>query len=393
MRERTSSMFVSRGLAEWQVFMNQHECVGEWLENRPFGTKSQYGRKLMHFCETMEISPAQFQNLTRHQARDAVWKFIKPFIKASPSKAKNFMAALKSFYRNKDGEVLPFDSRRGGKHYFNAKRRKKAAREHVPDKPEMYRIIDAARNLRDKTVLLFLFQSGIRENALCHLRFKHVSRQLYADPQPKIPLRLRITEQVDWKLRGYNIDFYDTFLQGEAVQELKAWCDTYHKDKDPEKPLFFTLLGNPLKGERVWSIVKGCVRRAGLDETTIWVHTIRRAFRRVVRNTGLDDEFKEAIMGHVLPDSRENYFSRNDPSDIENAYMQIDFSREVPETKTQRQAKQIEDLTRQVEGLKALVEMPSYTLPDSLDEKQKIDALTKIMATIQKELEKLKRKG
>jgi len=329
--------------------MDAHECVREWLEIRPEGTRKQYGRRLLNFVEQTGVSPEEFLGLDRFEARDLIWKYVKPFIAESTSKAKNNLDALKSFYRSKDGETLPFDSRRGGKHYFNKKRRIKAAREHVPNKPEMYRIIEAATNIRDKTMLLVLFQSGIRENALYHLRFKHVKDGLY--PQPKIPLRLRIADKIDTKLRGYSIDFYDTFLQGEAVQELRAYCDKYHADRLDDKPLFYTRLGNPLNGERVWDIVKSCVRRAGLDAKNIWVHTIRKAFKRVVRHTSLDDEFKEAIMGHVLEGSRENYFSRNEPEEIAQEYMKIDFSREVPETKVQKQAEEIERLRRQVEEL------------------------------------------
>lgn len=378
LRDPESGRFVSSGPAPWQVFMGKHECVREWLETRPLGTRKQYGRKLMHFCEASGLSPREFLALDRRRARDIVWKFVKPFISESPSKANNNLAALKSFYRSKDGEILPFDSRRGGKHYFNGKRRKKAALEHVPNRPEMFAIIDAATNLRDNTMLLVLFQSGIRENAICHLKFGHVKDQLY--PEPKIPLRLRITDKIDTKLQGYMISFYDTFLQGEAVQKLRAYCDKFHKDQGPEKPLFYTRLGNAMNAERLWEIVKGCVKRAGLNPATIWVHTIRRAFKRVVRHTPLDDDFKEALMGHVLEGSRENYFSRNDPQEIAAEYMKIDFGREIPETKVQKQAQEIDKLRKEVERFDVfqrkimtllLQQKAAVVLPDK--ELQKLD--------------------
>jgi integrase len=201
LRDSESGRFVSSGPRAWQVFMNEYECVREWLKRRPVGTQAQYGRKLMHFCEVVSVSPAEFLESDRFAARDLVRRFIEPFIEESSSKAKNNLAALKSFYRSKDGETLPFDARRGGKHHFNIRRRKKAALEHVPNRAEMYRIIDATNNFRDKAMFLILFQNGIRVNALCSLKFKDVKAQLYQDGGPKIPLRLRITDKIDTKLR------------------------------------------------------------------------------------------------------------------------------------------------------------------------------------------------
>jgi integrase len=134
---------------------------------------------------------------------------------------------------------------------------------------------------------------------------------------------------MDTKLRGYSISFYDTFLQGEAVQALKAYCDEHHKDGEPDEPLFYTKIGTPMSAQAIWEVLKTCVKRAGLDPDTIWVHTIRKSFKREVRYTQLDPDFKEAIMGHVLPGSRENYFSRQRPQDVQEQCMKINFSREV----------------------------------------------------------------
>ncbi len=385
-RERNleTGRFVSSGPAAWQVFMKEHECVKEWLEIRPWGTRKQYGRKLMKFCEETSISPEEFLSFDRFKARNIVWKYAKPFINESTSKAKNNLAALKSFYRSKDGETLPFDSARGGKHYFNTKRRKKAAMEHVPSKAEMYRIIDASSNIRDKSMLLVLFQSGVRVNALCHLTFKDVKEQLCRQEGPKIPLRLRVSDEIDTKLRGYSINFYDTFLQGEAVEALKAYCDSYHKDGDENEALFYSKLGNPINETAVWEMLKRCVRRAGLDPKTIWVHTIRKAFKRVVRRANIDDDFKEAIMGHVLPGSRENYFSRQIPKEIEENYMKADFSREIPESEVQR----LRERLKEHEETLDLVTREFGNIMTVIAEKLGDEATLKIMREVKERLER-----
>lgn len=336
-RSEETGRYVSSGPQPWQLFVEKHRAVKEWLENRPSTTQGQYCRKLINFCEATGLPPEDFLKLNRFEARDTVWKFVKPFIRESTSKAKNHLAALKSFYRSKDGEVLPFDSRRGGKHYFNTKRRKKAAKEYVPTKAEMYRVIDMANNSRDKAVLLMLFQSGIRVGALCNLRFKDVKNQLYRREGPKIPLKLTVTDEIDTKLRGYSISCYYSFLQGEAVEALKAYCD--NQTKNDEDPLFISQLGNRLSRQGVWETLKRCVEKAGLDPENMWTHTVRRAFRDVLRHSDVKHEFQEVLMGHVLPGSEENYFSRTRVKDVEAEYMKIDFSREIARS-------QIEELKR-----------------------------------------------
>ena len=278
----------------------------------------------MNFCKFADVIPKDFQLMDRKEARDLAWSYIKTLLD-KPSVANVVMAALKSFYRNHDGEILPFDSHRGGKHYFNNLRRKKTAYEHVPTRKEVCEIVDMATSLRDKAIYLVLFQSGIRVNALCSLTYGMVKRQLQRN---KVPVRLRITDEIDTKLRGYRIAFYDTFIGKEAVEVLKKYCEMKHRNSSDDTPLSLSRTGKPMTPGLIWTNFKKAVRKSGLDAKTIWVHSLRKAFKRVVRKSDIDDDFKEAIMGHVLPGSRENYFSRTDPTEVRENYMQLDFSKE-----------------------------------------------------------------
>jgi len=138
---------------------------------------------------------------------------------------------------------------------------------------------------------------------------------------------LRITDEIDTKLRGYSIAFYDTFIGKEAIESLEKYCQSIQYSGD-NKPLFQTESGRRMNPVLVWSNIKKCIIRAGFDKKSITVHTFRKAFKRVVRQADIDEELKEAIMGHVLPGSRENYFSREDVEEVKKAYMKIDFSEE-----------------------------------------------------------------
>ncbi len=322
----------------FEKWIAEHEVVKEWMQGRPQNTRRCYARNLMHFCQAANIQPEAFQNFEGRNARNVAWSYLS-MLRSKTSVFVSVMSTIKSFYRNKDGDILTFDSRRGGKHYVNTRRVKRAAFEHIPSRNEMWKIIDMAKTLRDKAIFCLLFQSGIRLNALQRLTVGIVKKQL---EKGNIPLRLRITDEIDTKMQGYGIAFYDTFVGQECINLLKEYVRQTHANSEDNKPLFILRNGNRVSRGVVYANFKATVKRAGFNPKAVAVHTIRKAFKRVVRNTELDDEFKEAIMGHILPGSRENYFARNEPTEIENAYKRIRFGRE--NAVTEEHEKMIADL-------------------------------------------------
>lgn len=325
-------------MKKYEQFIEAHRKVKEWLKNRPQATRKNFATYLEQFCTAMGIKPEEWRNLDKFEARDLAWKFIEPKISEHSAVAKSTLIALKSWYRNKDGEQLPFDSARGGKHYLRVKH-KKASIEHIPNKKEMFQIIDMASSLRDKAILLFLFQSGVRVNVLQHITYGDVEKQLDKDV-----ITLKITEELDHKLRGRDIPFYYTFLNGEATETLRQYCRTRHKLSAHETPLFSAKDGaKPLAQQWIWRIVKMCVERAGFNPRTITTHTIRKAFRKIVRQTDIDDDDKEQLMGHVIAGSRQAYYDQKDVELIKKAYQKCNFQRDVPESEVTKLRKQLED--------------------------------------------------
>jgi len=334
---------------KYEEFIAEHSEVEEWLRNRPENTKRKFASCLKRFCEAIELKPIEWRNLDKFEARDLAWKYVQPFIKDHSGTAQDMLTALKSWYRNKNGEKLPFDSGKGGKHYLHIKHPKRAL-EHIPNKRETYQIIDMAGSLRDKSLLLLLFQSGVRVNVIEHLTYGHVKDQLDKDI-----ITLKITGDLDHKLRSRDIPFYYTFLNGEASETLKRYCEVKHENSSPETPLFPTKYGKPINQRYIWIIVKNCVRKAGFDAKAIWTHTIRKAFRKIVRQTPIDDDDKEQLMGHVIPGSREAYYDEKDVELIREAYQKCNFTREIPESnhvKMKNELEQLRSLPGMVEELK-----------------------------------------
>jgi len=320
----------------YEQFIKEHPTVEAWIRNRPRETRRKFASYLQDFCKTVNVDPEEWRHLDKFEARDLAWKYVEPKTASNPTVAKGALTTLKNWYRNLNGEQLPFDSNRGGKHYFHVTH-KKYVTEHIPNKTEIYQIVDMASSLRDKAILLFLFQSGVRVNVLEHLTYGDVQDELN-----KEVMAIRVTENLDHKLRGRNIPFYYTFLNGEGAETLRRYCEVKHKDSTPETPLFYTKGKRVITQAWIWKIVKMCVKRAGFNPKTMSTHTIRKSFRKIVRQTNIDDDDKEQLMGHVIKGSRLSYFDKKDVDLIREAYLKCNFTKEQPQSEVTKLRKQLE---------------------------------------------------
>lgn len=335
-----------------EQIMKDHQEIKAWLRDRPFNTQRHFAINLVDFCKSVKVTPEEWRRMDKFKARDLLWKYVEPLKVKGNSRAMLTVNAAKSWYRNLNGEVLPLDSAKGGKHAIK-RIRKKATFEHIPNKEEVYRIIDMAGNLRDRAILLTLFQSGIRSNALRRLTYGMVADQLNQDI-----FTLKITSDVDEKLRGTDIPFYYTFINGEAAISLRQHCEKSHKRSKPGTPLFYTKQSyKPLSQFWLWKIMHKCTSRAGFDPKTMWPHSLRKAFRKIVRQADIDDDDKEQLMGHAIQGSREAYFDRHEVELIKAAYEKCNFAREVPRSEVTKLRQQLEDKTTQMQGLEKRIEL------------------------------------
>jgi len=373
-------------MKSYEKFIEAHPEVKAWLNNRPEQTRRNFAQSLMRFCKTMKIEPEAWRRLDKFEARDLAWKYVEPKIGEHSTVAKSDLTALKSWFRNLKGELLPLDSARGGKHHIHVRHRKHEI-EHIPDKLEMYQIIDMASSLRDKAILLFLFQSGVRVNVLEHITYGHVADQLQEEN-----ITLKITGDLDHKLRSRDIPFYYTFLNGEGAETLRRYCKIAHENSKPETPLFYTSGKKPISQGWVWKIVKMCSERAGFNRKTMWTHTIRKAFRKIARQANIDDDDKEQLMGHVLTGSRQAYFDKKDVELIREAYLKCNFTREIPESNHIKMKREIEELQNKVlelESQKQMVVTPQFT--EALNQMTK-EQLQQLAAGFQKMIEEALKK-
>ncbi len=214
--------------------------------------------------------------------------------------------------------------------------RKKVAIEHIPARAEIYRMAENAGSLRNKAVILCLFQSGVRVSCLCNWIYGLVASQLYPEIT-RLPVKIRVTPNMDTKLSLYGLSYYVTGFGQEAAFALRDYLD-YRVESGwnprPSDPLFVvqgkTVQQLKIRRDTVWRIVKSSAERSGLDPESVWVHCLRKSFRKVLNATPqIDEDTKEALMGHKLPGSRGSYFDYHDEDEVMSKYMEADFSRPV----------------------------------------------------------------
>ena len=76
----------------------------------------------------------------------------------------------------------------------------------------------------------------------------------------------------------------------------------------------------------IYTMFKIGIRNAGLDPTKIWIHTLRKAFDKVLVKADVDPDLREGMMGHRIPGIRGNYWVYHDVQHAYNAFRKSDFS-------------------------------------------------------------------
>lgn len=306
----------------------------EWLEG--YGnlkTREDYARAFMIILRGTGLTTKQLLDLDKADARKRVLAIVREYERAGRvAAAIQIQAAAAAFFEQHD-KPLGFKKKDRIK-----KKRKKVAIELIPNKLQVYAMAeyikkpDSPDRIRTRAIILCLYHSGVRVGCLSRWTVGLVREQLY--PNIQVPVRLRITNQLDKKLSEYGLDYYYTFLQNEAATALREYLDWRMqteggnlKDEDLIfKPSRKFAKNNGTEPDRVLQLVKTAAKNTGLDPKRVWTHAMRKSFRKVLNATPeLDEDTKESLMGHRLPGSRENYFDKHDLDEIAGKYMKASF--------------------------------------------------------------------
>src|SRR5437867_4641534 len=311
----------------------RYRCVRDYLDN--YTSKSTRTQRLYVLEKVLKAGrltdPDQLLKLSESQAKTLIKRICQFYIQqGKQSYARIISITMRGFFEAHDRELHFKRSEQ-----VRTPRLVKINIERIPSKIEVYRMADVAGSLRNRAIVLCLYQSGIRPSCLSNWNYGLVSEQLY--PEVKSPVQLKITPDLDNKLNLYGLPYYVTFLAEESARALREHIDE-RKKRDgwtpkPSDRIFVTASsasrGQPLDLSGIWSVIKFAAAHASLDPKSLWPKVLRKSFRKTLNTTeNLDEDTKEALMGHRLPGSRGNYFDYHDLDEVREKYLRVDWSRD-----------------------------------------------------------------
>jgi integrase len=312
----------------------QDVSASRWIRSyQNVKSREDYARAFKIILYRIGLTPKQLLDLDVKDARERVMDIVRDYLDDGRyAAARQIQTVAKGFFEFHDKQLIFKRAER------IRKIRKKIAYEVIPAKEQVYAMADYIKKpdsldrLRTRAIILCLFQSGVRVGCLCRWTVGTVRSQLY--PSIKVPVYVKVTNEMDTKLSGYGLPYYYTFLQREAAEALHEYLDWRMKmegkldDQDfVFKPARKFAKNKRTEPDRVLELVKAAARAVGLDPKTVWTHVLRKSFRKVLNATPeLDEDTKEALMGHTLPGSRGSYFDVHDIDEIAAKYMMANFS-------------------------------------------------------------------
>jgi len=268
----------------------------------------------------------QREDLT--SATPAITEIVQEFINELLSsdkreKARHVRTCLMSFFKA-NGISLELDSIP----------RVAKKEEIVPSKEQIYTMADYAGSLRNRAIILCMYQSGLGITALRNLKIGHVKEQLEKN---MIPLRIRITSRVNKK--ASQVPFY-TFFGAEAYDALRAYVNERKRkiQKMMQKgvnvreiaensPLFASEGKNVPLGDRMavsslWRVIKESAEKGDLQKEKIQPNCLRKAFEAELNRSLMDGETRKYLMGSPVRGAKYNVV------EIEQKYMMCNFGRQ-----------------------------------------------------------------
>ncbi len=190
--------------------------------------------------------------------------------KLSPNTMTGFIASLRFFYN----ETLGWDENK----LFIPPRKRPSPLPEILSPNEVVRLIDAARGLKQRVLLMTAYSAGLRVSELVNLKIRDLDSER---------MMIRVEQGKGRK------DRY-TILSQNLLTSLRVYWKRYR----PSVWLFPNRAKNgPLSRGEAWHIFNQAKKRAGLNKGR-GIHTLRSCFATHLLEAGVDLRTIQLLMGH-----------------------------------------------------------------------------------------------
>lgn len=150
---------------------------------------------------------------------------------------------------------------------------------------EVARLIDAASNLRHRTILMTLYSTGMRRAELCHLRTEDIDKE-------RMVIHIR---------QGKGGKDREVPLSRNLLGQLRTY---YRSLRNKSGWLFPSLqarrLDQPMTDKVIWHACRQATRRAGITKS-VHPHTLRHSFATHLLDSGAELPVIQTLLGHADP--------------------------------------------------------------------------------------------
>jgi integrase/recombinase XerD len=170
-------------------------------------------------------------------------------------------------------------------------------------------LLDYAPGVRDRAIILTMFQSGMDVSTLCSLKYGDVARGLEGG---ELPMR------VDLQRPKTGVEYY-TFLGKTAVEAIKAYIrDMKERGVVFEKDTSLFLKERDTNGgdrgletDLVQVMMKKTAYKAGFVDSKgyniLGPHALRESFGSIMINSGVPDTVVDFWLGHTIGEMNQAY--------------------------------------------------------------------------------------
>jgi integrase len=254
-------------------------------------------QRLTKFYEWLTTeAPIVSRGSTKHKSHQVIGQGI------TPKSATMRVNAIRSFYA-----TFGFTVKLKGRNKLRQGKVKN--KRMIVDAEQVKTLVQHARSIRDRAIILINFQGGMDVSTLCSLNYEDIAQI----ESGEYPLKLELYR------KKADVEYY-TFIGHDAINALKAYvADQKARGTEwkPDSPLFTkeriataeritpNLVQNMLKD---LAIKTGLVKKDnGKDFNILGSHALRESFSSIMLNSGVPKPIVDFWLGHTVNGTDEAY--------------------------------------------------------------------------------------